>query len=121
MKTELYKTSADIEELVSLSSHAYEQIFTVFKDDEFYAYNLLKTVNIPSNLHEDVFYYATVVGTQTWTQLSYTFYGTIRLWWFICLVNKIMNPVILPESGTVLRIIKPEYVNDILDQISAQS
>ena len=63
------------------------------------------------------FYYYRVEGNSTWTRICFDHYGTIQLWWLICLVNKIMNPVTSPEPGTVIRILKPQYVSEVVDQI----
>ena len=52
-----------------------------------------------------------------WTALSFQEYGSIRLWWLICVTNGILNPVLLPEPGTIIKVIKPEYVRDIIEQI----
>tara|TARA_B100001123_G_C14746227_1_gene802992 strand:+ start:76 stop:441 length:366 start_codon:yes stop_codon:yes gene_type:complete len=118
MKTELNKTSNSIDELPVISDRVYERIFNVYKEGNYYAYNILKTVNIPRNLDDEIFYYSRIIGKTTWTQLSFDHYSTIRLWWLICVTNKIMNPVLLPKQGTVIRIIKQEYVNSILEQIT---
>ena len=120
MKQELNKVINDIDEIELISSANYEQIFKVYKDDNFYAFNILKTVKIPSDLHEDMYSYVRVVGKTSWVHISQQVYGNIKLWWLVCLTNGILNPVILPEPTTVLRIIHPRYVNDILKEIISQ-
>ena len=121
MKTDLEVTRKNVTELGSLDEYAYETIFKMYKDqDQFFAYNILKNVRIPSDLDNQMFYYYTVAGQVAWTHLSNFHYGTIQLWWLICLSSGIKNPVELPEPGTILKIIKPMYVREILDSISAQ-
>ena len=120
MKTELYKSRNNISGLDTISEHTYERIFKMYKDGDHYAYNILRTVNIPQNLHEDTFYYTRIDGMVTWPQLSFDHYGTIRLWWLICLTNKIMNPVYLPDPGTIIKVIRPSYIESILEQIELQ-
>ena len=39
------------------------------------------------------------------------------LWWFILLTNNITNPISVVQPGTVLKIIKKEYVDDIINNI----
>jgi hypothetical protein len=50
--------------------------------------------------------------------ISFNAYGSIELWWLIMLTNKIYNPIKGPEVGSVIKIIKPEFVPDILREIS---
>jgi hypothetical protein len=122
MKTELNKIQNEVAELRNLFDNSYEGIFRMYKDqDEFYAYNISRTVQFPAELHDDVYYYLTVSGKITWVELSFEVYGDIKLWWLICLVNKIMNPVKLPESGSVIKILRPDYVPDIIDAIKNQA
>ena len=52
--------------------------------------------------------------------ISQKLYGTIRLWWLLCLVNKIINPVKLPTPGLVIKAIKPNYIQTVIDQITSQ-
>ena len=121
MKTELNKIQNEVAELRKLFDNSYEGIFRMYKDQgEFYAYNILRTIQFPDDLHNDVYYYLTISGRTTWTDLSFDIYGDIKLWWLICSVNKIMNPVKLPESGSIIKILKPEYVSDIIDAIKNQ-
>ena len=120
MKIELNKSQNSIIELEQLNEYAYERIFKVYKDDNHYAYNILRTIHIPEKLDDAVFYYTRVNGRVSWTNLSFDFYGSIKLWWLICIVNGILNPVILPKPGTVIKVIKPEYIKDFLHQINQQ-
>lgn len=121
MKTELYLKAYQLTTNAILSETAYENIFNVYLDGDFSAYNILKTVSIPEDLDTDIFYYTRTIGSLPWTQVSFDHYGTINLWWLICVTNKVMNPVVLPEPGLVLKIIKKQYIPDILDDIKALS
>ena len=118
MKIELNKVHNNVTELGNLPSSAYENIFNMYKDEgEFYTYNILKTVKFPREMDSEFFSYHQVAGKNTWCRLSFEYYGTIHLWWLICLTNKIMNPVVFPEPGTVLKILHPIYVSEVIDQI----
>ena len=115
MKIALYKNHNNVEELGNLQPSSYEAIFNMYKDEgEFFAYNILRTVKFPEDLDNEFFYYYQVIGNDTWCRLSFNQYGTIQLWWLICLINKIMNPVKFPKPGTVLKILRPIYVSEVI-------
>ena len=92
MKEELNKYVNEIPEISNLPDTAYENIFKVYKEDNFFAFNILKTVQIPANLHEKVYDIIMITGKTSWTKLSFDQYGSINLWWLICLTNGILNP-----------------------------
>jgi len=121
MKEELHKNHNSVKELGDLPTSSYEAVFNMYKDEgEFYAYNILKTVIFPRDLNDELFYYTVITGNHTWAKLSFDHYGTIQLWWLICLTNKIMNPVKLPEPGTAIKILKSQFVAEVMDQIQDQ-
>lgn len=110
----------NIDVLPKLNDYNYENLFKVYRDsdDTPYYYNILNTIAFPSDLDPSVYYEYTVPGPFiTWTNLSYKVYGTIKLWWIICLTNNIINPTQYPEGGAKLKIIRPEYVREILSSI----
>tara|TARA_Y100000310_G_C20268593_1_gene616930 strand:- start:36 stop:401 length:366 start_codon:yes stop_codon:yes gene_type:complete len=120
MKSEFNKPQNQIDELKDISELTYERIFHMYKDGDHYAYNILRSIKLPADLDDDIFFYTRISGRISWTHLSMQVYNTIRLWWLICLTNGIMNPVILPEPGMVIKIIKPKYVKHIISSISSQ-
>jgi prophage DNA circulation protein len=67
-------------------------------------------------------YYSTyrVKSNSPLTALSFKFYNTIKLWWLIVLANNINNPVSFIPPGTTLKVIKPQFVPQILESIQAQ-
>jgi len=103
--------------LPELKLTRYENIFKLYKKDNFYFYNILKGIYLPSNLDETKVYYQLIATRMPWTLVSYNAYNTTDLWWLICLANNIFNPVKFPEQGTLLKIIKPTYVTQVLDEI----
>lgn len=119
MKEELYKKQNSIVELDNLVDYALENIFNVYKDGDYHAYNILKTVRIPADLDPSTFTYVRIDGKITWTQISQLEYGTIRLWWLICVANGILNPVLLPKPGLIIKVIKPEFIQGILQSIKS--
>lgn len=110
----------DIDVLPKLNAYNYENLFKVYRDSdsEPYYYNILNTVALPEELDPAVYYDYKVAGPFiSWTNLSFKVYATIKLWWIICLANNITNPTQYPEAGITLKIIRPEYVREILASI----
>lgn len=114
----LQKHQNDIPDLPNLNKYVLENMFPVHQDtDGKYYYNITRTITAPDTLSEDKFYKYRVPAPTPLTNLSYNLYGRMELWWLICIVNKIDNPVSLISAGTVLKIIKQSHVNEILNRL----
>lgn len=114
----------DAPSLQKIPPEALENIFNVYVDgqNEYY-YNILRTVNFEGleNLEATYFDIHVFNEEDSWTVLSFKYYGTTRLWWLICKVNNIFNPFENPEIGTKLIILKPELVHGlVLEQLRYQ-
>ena len=108
-----------------LPDNSYENIFRIystkyFSDKEFFFYNITNSVYLPKDIPSAYYYTITVTRILPWTAISYNEYRTMNLWWLICAVNQIQNPVKYPVPGTELRIIRPEFVRTVLDNIRTQ-
>jgi len=115
----------DTTQLSELPENSYENIFRIystkyFSSKEYFFYNILNSVYIPADIPTAFYYNITVTRVMPWTAISYNEYRTMNLWWLICAVNQITNPVIYPVPSTVLKIIKSEYVRVVLDDIRRQ-
>jgi len=110
----------NINVLPSLESFRYENIFNVYQNDNSdYFYNILAKTNFPANLDPSYYNVYTVPhGEMSYTLISYNLYGTTLLWWLICSVNNIQNPVFFPQAGTQLKYLTPQYVRQILAQLN---
>ena len=118
MIEELNKTRFDTKELGLIDSHFYENIFSVYKKDKHFIYNIKKRVTLPEGIVEDqFFYYKPITINAPWTLLSFHHYGTIKLWWLICVCNNITNPVYNCEPGMGIRFLKPQYISDVIREI----
>ena len=112
---------SNIAGLPKLGNNRYENIFKLYTDeDNQYFYNLKKSITFPDDINEEFIDFFTLDVLVPWTIISYNIYGTIFLGWSITEINKISNPVILPETGTVLKYIKLQYMKQILSQINQQ-
>jgi hypothetical protein len=106
---------------ISDSSFKFENFFNVYETDKGYRFfNLLKNISIfPSNNSEVEEEYI-ADGTDTWYSISHKIYGTLNLWWLVCLYNGTINPFTPLKSKTVLKVLKGEYVGLVLSEIKKQ-
>jgi len=116
----------DLDFLETVPSISYENIFRMYATENtdssnFYYFNLLNSVYFPDNIPTSSYYTITLNKRLPWTAISYNEYRTTDLWWLIALANKVYNPVYYPAPGSTLRIIKPEYVKLVFDEITSQT
>jgi hypothetical protein len=104
------------------SAEMYENLFNMYEvinenSDAYIFYNILNKPTLPDDVDDSIFDYYLVEFPIPLTTLSYNIYNNIHLWWLIMIVNKIQNPVLNIESGSVIKIVKPEYLNEFLTSI----
>jgi hypothetical protein len=98
-----------------ITSENYENIFNIYTDEDgFYYYNLLRKVDFPDDLDSNVYDYYETKGTETYPNIAYDAYKSVKLWWIVCAANQIDDPTKQPTAGTLLKIIKPSYIRIIL-------
>jgi hypothetical protein len=115
----------NISELPSLDNSRYESIFRVYNASDtpnnFFYYNITRGVKINAdNLDPNYYYELTVDRDIPWTTLAYRLYGSIYLWWLIRLINPSSNNLFSVKSGSKLKVIKQEYVKQVLEAIATQ-
>lgn len=102
----------------TLSPQQYENIFNVYEAaDVGYIYNLLRTINFPTDINSDVYNTYIIEPLDTWPLISWKLYNSIFLWWSICSLNNITNPLDMPVAGTEIKVLKPMYLQNILNSI----
>jgi hypothetical protein len=107
--------------LPNLGNNRYENIFKLYQNENNqYFYNFKRSISFPDDIDDNLISEFVLDRTVPWTIISYNIYGTIFLWWVITELNKISNPVILPKIGTILKYIKPAYIDQILSYIQVQ-
>lgn len=113
----------NIPELQELELFRYENIFKVYTtgDKQFFHYNIVKNIKVPSNLNEQVYTVTTLNESVPLTTLSFKHYGTTHLWWLICLLNGIQDPFDTSYRNKEIKILKKEYVRPVLDYIKQQA
>ena len=73
-----------------------------------------------SNLNNDSFYNLYEVDNDDWLDtVAFKVYQTPNLWWVIAIVNNISNPFEELYPGKILRILKPNYIYNILKEIKS--
>jgi nucleoid-associated protein YgaU len=113
----MYQNS--ITELPRLKNFEYQKIFKVHVDsNNRYYYNLIQNLVIPSNLPEGYYNDYSVVYGDTWPFISFKNYQNPGLWWIITEVNNIINPTIQPEPGTIIKILKNNFVTAIVGELA---
>lgn len=123
-------TQNDIADLPNISQQRYENIFHVFEtekqsdnkayNNKYYFYNILNKISIPPDVDPNIFEYYKIDKPYPWTTLSYRIYKTQFLWWLIAISNNIRNPVFIPKTGDVIRVIKSDFVSTVLNSIKGQ-
>jgi hypothetical protein len=106
------KYQDEVKGLPKLPLNRYERIFKVYtegKDNkQFYFYNLLNKIEIPTNIDSNILDTHVVTSRQALTITSYDIYGDIFSWWIIYLLNKdIIGNSFFAEGGQQLTFILP--------------
>ena len=112
-------TQNDLDDVTyTLSPQQLENIFNVYEDSDIgYFYNILRTVNFPEDIDPVVYDIYTIEPNDTWSLISWKVYNSILLWWSICSLNNISNPLYPLIPGTEIKVLKPMYLQNILNDI----
>ncbi len=112
----------NIPQLKNLELSRYENIFKIFNTGEknFFYYNINKKISLPNSLDERLLINITLPQGLPLTTLSYNAYGTIDLWWLILIINNITNPIKDLPIGKKIKLIKPQYIEQVLQTIESQ-
>lgn len=106
---------------INTSTFKFENYFNIYETDNgLRFFNLLKNISIFPSENSEVEQEYVADGVDTWYSISYKLYGTLNLWWLICLYNEITNPFKPIKSKDVLKVLKPQYVGLVLSEIQKQ-
>lgn len=100
-----------------MKSYNLEDYFDIGVKDNNLVYLMNKTIYIKDDINPQYYTTRQWQDGDTWFLLSYLEYNTIDLWWLICKVNNITSPIISPEPGTPIKLLKKDIVEQILDMI----
>lgn len=100
----------------------YSEIFNIYKIDNIPYYNILKKVQLPEDKTSELYKTYIIPYNIPWVTLSHLIYGDLTNYWVFFLANqdKKLNPL-YAEAGLKIYIIKPEYINLIIDAIRAEN
>jgi vacuolar-type H+-ATPase subunit C/Vma6 len=107
-------------EIKKLDKYNFANLFHVAECGENSYYNISRTMrfdnmdSIPESMYQT---YEIHLG-DTWTNISFKFFKTIKLWWLICKFNNIINPFAELIPGKFIKIPSESIVEMILDAIS---
>jgi nucleoid-associated protein YgaU len=82
-------------------------------------YNMNRTLNVIGLADTSNMFFKKYVVEEgdTWTTIAFKTYNNARLWWLVCKMNNIIDPMIQPTSGQELNILEDSYVIDLLNFI----
>lgn len=97
----------------------YSELFnTYFINNKIPFNNILKKVQLPNDKTSQLYQKYIVPYTMPWIYVSHKLYGDIKYYWLVQLANdgKKLNPF-YAEISTELDVIRPEYLNLVINAI----
>lgn len=95
------------------------RLFNVVQRGKNSYFNLSRTIRFTNVDNIPPKYYTNYVITQkdSWTNISFKFYRTHKLWWLICKFNNVEDPLNYLEVGKVIKIPTQDIANSIIEQL----
>lgn len=96
------------------------QLYNIMEDDKTKEkfWNIFKAYYIKEGVDSSVIYELyTVNHDDWWENIAFEYYKDVTVWWTIPLINNIVNPFEFPEAGEQVYILKPAYLNQLLDEV----
>lgn len=92
--------------------------FNILQDtlDDTKFMNIFRSYRIdPDSIADIVLYDFYEVGNdEWWDNISYSIYGTPKLWWVLALINNVTNPFEELEEGTNIKILRSDYLYTLI-------
>lgn len=96
------------------------QLYNILEDDNTKEkfWNIFKAYYIKEGVDSSIIYELyTVNNDDWWENIAFEYYRDVTVWWTIPLINNIVNPFEFPEPGEQIYILKPSYLNQLLDEV----
>lgn len=104
-----------------LDNYNFANLFNVVNKGKNSYFNLCRSIyfNV-DNIDPSLIDIYEIAEGDTWTNISYRYFGTIKLWWLICKFNNIKNPFKELETGKFLKIPTKELMESIINIIQSK-
>jgi hypothetical protein len=119
ISTDFYKLTG-----IKINNSSFLKMFNILEDDDKIKFiNIFRSYQVNEQIFTDVLYYNTyeVDNEDFWEQISYKLYGITDLWWALCLMNNVQNPFEDLSAGNNLKILKKNYIPQLLTEIKSVS
>ena len=107
------------DDLPNISNKSLANLFNIEIKNGKYEFRSNKTVVIigSEQANQELYSLHTTSSSDSGASISNHYYETTDLWWIICKFNGVVNPNIMPKSGSIIFIPKLDVVNTILNAI----
>ncbi len=113
----------------TITKYDYSNIFNIYEDEDLRdelvsskSFSINKAVtfnNVPGPSDKNPNYETyEVQGQDTYHNIAFKFYGTEKLWWLVCKLNSIIDPSVLPTSGTLLTLLSPKHIDSLINSLN---
>lgn len=122
MITESSKTFKEITKH-DLNDMSFIRMFNILIDNDTYTkfLNIFRSYTFNDNVLYNVTYFDTheVSNDEWWDNISNKYYGSPYLWWLVASFNGVLNPFEELEEGTNLKVLKANYVYNVLRDLDS--
>jgi len=104
----------------TLSTSSFLNMFNILKDPDGTRYiNVFRYYVLGTKItSSSTYYYTYEVGNSDWWEyISYSYYTNVYLWWILAMMNDVVNPFEELEEGDLLKVLKTEYVLQIVSEV----
>jgi len=86
-----------------------------------YFLNIFRCYVLNKDVQSNILFYLTheVSDSDWFDTISNRYYGTPSLWWIIAMINSMINPFEDLTPGTNLKILRPEYIYQVLREMES--
>ena len=123
MKNKLNKliSSGVFKDVSFLDNYNFANLFNVVNKGEKSYFNLCRSIYFDiEDISPDLITVYEVAEGDTWTNISYRNFGTIKLWWLICKFNNIKNQFEKIEDEKIIKIPSKEIMETIINVIQTK-
>jgi hypothetical protein len=103
-----------------LDKYNFANLFNVVECGENSYFNISKTIRFDNidSIPETLYKTYEILEGDTWTNISFKFYKTIKLWWLLCKFNDVINPFVELIPGKFIKVPNESVVEMLLNTLS---